>query len=196
MKMGYAPTSDASEADLLLLNTCNIREKANQKVFSRLGAVPSDLRGQAHRQDRPAGLHGSDGGERDLQKGSQGRPGGRVQQLLLLAGAGFEGGEGESARWSTFPRTATACSKPRPAPGRVPTRPSSPSWRGVIASAPFASFPTPGDPSAAGPDATFWPKWRACPPEDFGKSPCSVRPSTPGGTLLERSAHSPICCVG
>ena len=39
VKMGYAPTSDASEADLLLLNTCNIREKANQKVFSRLGAV-------------------------------------------------------------------------------------------------------------------------------------------------------------
>lgn len=39
VKMGYAPTSNAAEADLLLLNTCNIREKANQKVFSRLGAV-------------------------------------------------------------------------------------------------------------------------------------------------------------
>ena len=38
-QMGYVPTEDASEADLLLLNTCNIREKANQKVFSRLGAL-------------------------------------------------------------------------------------------------------------------------------------------------------------
>ena len=39
IKMGYAPTEDSSEADLLLLNTCNIREKANQKVFSRLGSI-------------------------------------------------------------------------------------------------------------------------------------------------------------
>ncbi len=38
-QMGYVATEDASEADLLLLNTCNIREKANQKVFSRLGAL-------------------------------------------------------------------------------------------------------------------------------------------------------------
>lgn len=37
--MGYSRTSNASEADLLLLNTCNIREKANQKVYSRLGSV-------------------------------------------------------------------------------------------------------------------------------------------------------------
>jgi len=38
-QMGYVATEDSSEADLLLLNTCNIREKANQKVFSRLGAL-------------------------------------------------------------------------------------------------------------------------------------------------------------
>jgi tRNA-2-methylthio-N6-dimethylallyladenosine synthase len=39
IKMGYVPTDDSGEADLLLLNTCNIREKANQKVFSRLGSI-------------------------------------------------------------------------------------------------------------------------------------------------------------
>ena len=33
IKMGYAPTEDSSEAELALLNTCNIQEKANQKVF-------------------------------------------------------------------------------------------------------------------------------------------------------------------
>src|SRR5437867_8161605 len=37
--MGYIPTENPAEADLLLLNTCNIREKANQKVFSRLGSI-------------------------------------------------------------------------------------------------------------------------------------------------------------
>jgi tRNA-2-methylthio-N6-dimethylallyladenosine synthase len=34
---GYAPTSDEAEADLLLLNTCSVREKPQEKVFSRLG---------------------------------------------------------------------------------------------------------------------------------------------------------------
>ena len=38
-QMGYVATEDSSEADLLLHNTCNIREKANQKVVSRLGAL-------------------------------------------------------------------------------------------------------------------------------------------------------------
>ena len=34
---GYELTSDAGEADLLLVNTCSIREKAQEKVFSELG---------------------------------------------------------------------------------------------------------------------------------------------------------------
>jgi tRNA-2-methylthio-N6-dimethylallyladenosine synthase len=34
---GYRAASNAAEADLMLYNTCSIREKAAQKVFSRLG---------------------------------------------------------------------------------------------------------------------------------------------------------------
>jgi len=34
---GYELTSDVDEADLLLVNTCSIREKAQEKVFSELG---------------------------------------------------------------------------------------------------------------------------------------------------------------
>ncbi len=34
---GYERTSNPDEADLLLLNTCSIREKAQEKVFSELG---------------------------------------------------------------------------------------------------------------------------------------------------------------
>jgi tRNA-2-methylthio-N6-dimethylallyladenosine synthase len=34
---GYEPTEEAAEADLLLINTCSVREKAQEKVFSLLG---------------------------------------------------------------------------------------------------------------------------------------------------------------
>ena len=34
---GYRPAASIAEADLMLYNTCSIREKAAQKVFSRLG---------------------------------------------------------------------------------------------------------------------------------------------------------------
>src|SRR3546814_20010005 len=34
---GYARTQNPDEADLLLLNTCSVREKAQEKVFSELG---------------------------------------------------------------------------------------------------------------------------------------------------------------
>ena len=34
---GYELTSNPDEADLLLVNTCSIREKAQEKVFSELG---------------------------------------------------------------------------------------------------------------------------------------------------------------
>jgi tRNA-2-methylthio-N6-dimethylallyladenosine synthase len=36
---GYAVTDDASDADLILLNTCHIREKAAEKVYSELGRL-------------------------------------------------------------------------------------------------------------------------------------------------------------
>ncbi len=36
---GYEPTSDVEQADLVLFNTCSIREKAQEKVFSDLGRV-------------------------------------------------------------------------------------------------------------------------------------------------------------
>lgn len=34
---GYQLTADPEQADLLLLNTCSIREKAQEKVFHQLG---------------------------------------------------------------------------------------------------------------------------------------------------------------
>ena len=38
-RLGMVPTSNEAEADLFLLNTCSVREKAQEKVFSRLGRL-------------------------------------------------------------------------------------------------------------------------------------------------------------
>jgi len=37
MEQGILPTRDPSEADVILLNSCSVRDKAEQKVYSRLG---------------------------------------------------------------------------------------------------------------------------------------------------------------
>ena len=34
---GFEPTDDPEQADLILFNTCSVREKAQEKVFSDLG---------------------------------------------------------------------------------------------------------------------------------------------------------------
>ena len=39
--LGYALTPDEDEADLVILNTCHIREKAAEKVYSELGRARS-----------------------------------------------------------------------------------------------------------------------------------------------------------
>ena len=50
----YELTDDESDADLILLNTCAIREKAEDKVFSKLGdeghAALQRLFSEAHRR--------------------------------------------------------------------------------------------------------------------------------------------------
>jgi tRNA-2-methylthio-N6-dimethylallyladenosine synthase len=37
--MGYAPTADEAEADVILLNTCSVREGPENKVFTELGRL-------------------------------------------------------------------------------------------------------------------------------------------------------------
>jgi tRNA-2-methylthio-N6-dimethylallyladenosine synthase len=37
--MGYTPTETINEADMVILNTCHVREKATDKVYSELGRI-------------------------------------------------------------------------------------------------------------------------------------------------------------
>src|SRR6202171_2814620 len=64
---GYRRVDDESAADLILLNTCSIREKSEHKVFSRLGA----LREQKSREGVRIGVCGcvaQQEGERILER--------------------------------------------------------------------------------------------------------------------------------
>jgi tRNA-2-methylthio-N6-dimethylallyladenosine synthase len=46
--LGFVPSDDPSDADMVILNTCHIREKAAEKVFAELGRL------RAYRQARAA----------------------------------------------------------------------------------------------------------------------------------------------
>ncbi len=39
---GFAETERVEDADLVILNTCHIRERATEKVFSELGKLRGD----------------------------------------------------------------------------------------------------------------------------------------------------------
>jgi tRNA-2-methylthio-N6-dimethylallyladenosine synthase len=47
--LGYAPTESPRGADMVILNTCHIREKAAEKVFSELGRL-KPMKDAAHRR--------------------------------------------------------------------------------------------------------------------------------------------------
>ncbi|HEX2580606.1 MAG TPA: tRNA (N6-isopentenyl adenosine(37)-C2)-methylthiotransferase MiaB [Dongiaceae bacterium] len=44
--LGYGMTSDIAEADLVILNTCHIREHASEKVFSEIGRIDKMRQGR------------------------------------------------------------------------------------------------------------------------------------------------------
>jgi tRNA-2-methylthio-N6-dimethylallyladenosine synthase len=65
---GMEPASDASQADVIILNTCSVRERAVQKVYARLGELK---RQKAKRNDVVVGVVGCMAqleGERLLRK--------------------------------------------------------------------------------------------------------------------------------
>ncbi len=46
---GYEPTEESQEADLVVINTCSVRERAEDKLYSRLGELRVEAAGQGRR---------------------------------------------------------------------------------------------------------------------------------------------------
>src|SRR5688572_16070677 len=47
---GYEPTTDVEDADVIVINTCSVRERAEEKLFTRLGEIRQSA---IERGDRP-----------------------------------------------------------------------------------------------------------------------------------------------
>lgn len=50
--LGYAPVNESHDADMVILNTCHIREKATDKVFSDLGRIRENKEAKAERGEK------------------------------------------------------------------------------------------------------------------------------------------------
>jgi tRNA-2-methylthio-N6-dimethylallyladenosine synthase len=68
MQQGLLPTHDPAEADVILLNSCSVREKAEQKVYSRLGEYRRFKRHRPHLVIGLCGCVAQQEGERALQR--------------------------------------------------------------------------------------------------------------------------------
>jgi len=68
MQQGVLPTRDPEEADIILLNSCSVREKAEQKVYSRLGEYRRLKKGHGDLLIGLCGCVAQQEGERALER--------------------------------------------------------------------------------------------------------------------------------
>jgi len=54
---GYERTENPQHADLIVFNTCSIREKAEQKFYSRLGRIKTNQKASAQPKNRYCRVH-------------------------------------------------------------------------------------------------------------------------------------------
>ena len=170
---GLELTDNVEEADVILINTCSIREKAQEKVFSQLGRWKSLKQG-----DRPVvigvgGCVASQEGEAivkrapyvDLVFGPQTLH--RLPELIARQARAPACRRSTSA--SPRSRSSTAC------PSRAPKAParSSRSWKAAASTARSAWCPTPAARRSAARSRTCWSKSPTSPRRACARSTCS-----------------------
>ncbi len=91
---GFVETAEMESADLVILNTCHIREKAAEKVYSELGRVREVKEPGGHWPRGEGGcgrLCGAGGGQGDHRPRAGGRSCDRAAELSPFAGSSGEG---------------------------------------------------------------------------------------------------------
>ena len=177
---GYEATDDDRDADVIVINTCSVRERAEEKLFTRLGEIRADGRGQrdSGRSSRSPAASRSRKASKILQRsnavdviiGTQ-----NLKRLPMLVDRG-----GRAAR---PPRRQRPPSRSIPSTtsrfrwgsrgATIRSRPTSRSSKAATSSAPSASSRTRAATSGCGP----WPTSSRTPGTRWtparGKSSCS-----------------------
>ena len=131
-----ALTDEPEDADLILLNTCAIREKAEDKVFSQLGALKRLKQRPARSRHRRDGLHGAAPARTHPGTGALRRP--RVRLARHRPG---RASSWRRVRRERAPGARDRRRRPRqdhrasPDAAEPAARPSSPSWRAARSTA-------------------------------------------------------------
>ena len=176
---GYEPTTDDLDADVVLINTCSVREKAEEKLFTRLGEFHQR---ELETGERPivavAGCVAQQEGTQILKRsravdviiGTQ-----NLKRLPMLVDSAVQAPRRARAARSISTRSAM-CRFRWASPGAaIRSRPTSRSSRAATSSARSAWSRTPGATSACGRSPTSSRTRAARSRPAPGKSSCSGR---------------------
>ena len=149
------PAASMEDADVVVLNTCCIRENADQRLYGTLGPAQGAGRRQARPADRRRWLPGPEGPRAHPGEGGLGRrrlrdaqPGQRAGAAAPVPRRGPR--HGDPRRAARPRRRRTRCSGPAPC-ASCPTPPGSTSRPGATTPAPSASCLRCAGPRSAGP---------------------------------------------
>ena len=148
---GLTLAADPAAADLVVLNTCHIREKATEKVYSEIGRLKRARRLAADDRGRRLRRPGRRRGDRAAGEGRRRR---RPAGLSQSARAGRRGGARAGPRSTPTCRRCPSSARCRRGGGRG-RAPSSPCRKAATNSAPIASCPIRAAPRSRGRSAAI-----------------------------------------
>ncbi len=176
---GLELTTNVEEADVILVNTCSIREKAQEKVFSQLGRWKALKKGGRPVLIGVGGCVASPGRRGDRQARALRGPGVRPADPAPPARADpRQARDRPAAGRHQLPRDREVRPPARTA-RRRPQRLRVDHGRLHASTAASAWCPTPAARKSAGRSRTCWSRSRSWPRRACARSTCSARTSTP-----------------